>query len=815
MCRPSEPRSSAGEALRALGVVLAVAICCAAATPIAAQNPAGIEVRVEYLLRMKDSGLLPTPMLIAMLQDPFPETRVMALRVVASSSDPSQTLVLWEYVRDRDFRVRYEVMVAAGRLGPDGRDLALKGLGDGVPKVRQAAAWAACQGGVDALEPLLERMAEEQDIGVRATAVANIWRFGDAKWVPHAAAAAGSTEVQLRRAAAYSLARSARPEVKPSLRVLAADAEPVIRATAVAGLRRSPLAKDDLMVVTRALADPDPRVRTAACAVLSEQGDPALPSEPASSVAAMWASTEPQLAAAALGAAAARPEIGSDAALEDVVANGEPWSAREAMIALVRRGADGADEIAAEWLAGGELWQLEAVAAVAPVLGDEWEAKVAGREEAIVRLAWLEQLDPEQVAPRIEVLGKLVAGDPDPVVRAVALNLLSGANAAGDFAGLLELARSWASDEMPDARAAALVAALAVAADDEQQAMVLERAADDPDPAVTVLVVNAARSAGLAARSHEREPRHNRMWYLDLVDWMQRRHWLDVVTDRGTFRIRLDSLEAPISAREISDLAAAGFYDGLDFHRVVPNFVVQGGDPRGDGWGGPGFILPDEPAFRPFDAWRVGIATAGPNTGGSQLFITLMPADHLVGHYTNLGEVVAGREVLTRLRVGDRIREIEVFSGDEPPPPTPVLLGAVDWSELAVLAGWRDEYDEARPDPASIDRLESAAGSYRIVTVLGSWCSDSRREVPRLVKVLDELDTPVFSHEMIGVDRTRRIDDAELAASSGVERTVDRVATIVVFDTDGNELGRVVETPERPVEELLVEFIAPVEGWTE
>ncbi len=114
-------------------------------------------------------------------------------------------------------------------------------------------------------------------------------------------------------------------------------------------------------------------------------------------------------------------------------------------------------------------------------------------------------------------------------------------------------------------------------------ARVLEIATLDRNPAVAVLVINAARSAGLPARSQTRDLRHNSMWYLELVDWMQDNHWLDITTDRGTFRIRLDSLETPITAREVYDLAAAGFYDGLDFHRVVPNFVVQGGDPRGDG----------------------------------------------------------------------------------------------------------------------------------------------------------------------------------------------------------------------------------------
>ena len=81
------------------------------------------------------------------------------------------------------------------------------------------------------------------------------------------------------------------------------------------------------------------------------------------------------------------------------------------------------------------------------------------------------------------------------------------------------------------------------------------------------------------------------------------------------------------------------------------------------------------------------------------------------------------------------------------------------------------------------------------------------------MKILGSIDGTAIEHTMIGVDRTRRVDDAGLAAAAGVERTVERVPTIVVLDGDGIELGRVVETAERPIEELLVEFLAPVEGW--
>ena len=265
----------------------------------------------------------------------------------------------------------------------------------------------------------------------------------------------------------------------------------------------------------------------------------------------------------------------------------------------------------------------------------------------------------------------MVENDPDPTVRTRILSLLRSAEVAPGVEKLVGLYAAWKSDVMPDARAEALIAAVAASETTEERAGVIALGLSDRDPAVAAHLVNGARSLGMEATLPGREPRHGSLWYENLVDWVKEARWLDVATTRGSFRVRLDLAAAPLTSREISDLAADGFYDGLNFHRVVPNFVVQGGDPRGDGWGGPGFILPDEPSLKPFDSWRVGVATSGPETGGCQLFFTLLPADHLTGHYTNLGEVVAGRKVLTTIRVGDKILSITPLSGDPPPPLNP------------------------------------------------------------------------------------------------------------------------------------------------
>ena len=130
--------------------------------------------------------------------------------------------------------------------------------------------------------------------------------------------------------------------------------------------------------------------------------------------------------------------------------------------------------------------------------------------------------------------------------------------------------------------------------------------------------------------------------------------------ERGEVVIRLLGEEAPLHAANFKNWCERKFYDGLRIHRVVPNFVIQGGDPRGDGWGGAGEVVHDQFHMRPFTRGMVGMPTAGKDTGGSQFFITHSRQPHLDGNYTIFGEVISGMDVVDNTEVGDRILSSEV-----------------------------------------------------------------------------------------------------------------------------------------------------------
>ncbi|MGV3637737.1 MAG: peptidylprolyl isomerase, partial [Flavobacteriales bacterium] len=179
--------------------------------------------------------------------------------------------------------------------------------------------------------------------------------------------------------------------------------------------------------------------------------------------------------------------------------------------------------------------------------------------------------------------------------------------------------------------------------------------------AVQLLDGLAAKRDGLPAIAHH-APVHNHPLDRTKLRALQQGQRYRIVTNKGEIIIATDVNECPGSSLAFDSLVAAGYYNGRAFHRMVPNFVVQGGCPRGDGYGGMPWTLRTEIGRQPFVAGSVGLASAGPDTESCQFFITHSAAPHLDGRYTRFGQVVSGMEVVWKLQVGDLMERVEQVS---------------------------------------------------------------------------------------------------------------------------------------------------------
>jgi peptidyl-prolyl cis-trans isomerase B (cyclophilin B) len=142
----------------------------------------------------------------------------------------------------------------------------------------------------------------------------------------------------------------------------------------------------------------------------------------------------------------------------------------------------------------------------------------------------------------------------------------------------------------------------------------------------------------------------------------QRAYAARIETEKGTIRLELFARHAPRTVNNFVFLARQGFYDGVSFHRVIANFMIQGGDPTGSGRGGPGYRFADEIRGNPLkhEAGSLSMANAGPDTNGSQFFITHAPQPHLDGKHTVFGRVVEGQDVVNAIRQGDRMLRVTI-----------------------------------------------------------------------------------------------------------------------------------------------------------
>ena len=151
----------------------------------------------------------------------------------------------------------------------------------------------------------------------------------------------------------------------------------------------------------------------------------------------------------------------------------------------------------------------------------------------------------------------------------------------------------------------------------------------------------------------------------DKIDWsyisqIPHNQQIKIISSKGEILLRLFVNQAPVSVANFLKLAEKNYFDDKTIHRVVPNFVIQDGCPRGDGWGGPNYTICSEFALNYYSEGSLGMASAGKDTESSQWFITHSPTPHLDGRYTNFGQVIKGMDVVHKLEVGDKIIDVEI-----------------------------------------------------------------------------------------------------------------------------------------------------------
>jgi cyclophilin family peptidyl-prolyl cis-trans isomerase len=466
----------------------------------------------------------------------------------------------------------------------------------------------------------------------------------------------------VRAACAYALGRTARPEGVDAMRGLLADSDPFVRAWAARGLGEAG-ALEDLARLEPLLDDaaPSPRIQAVrAGARLLGRFSALPPIAWGDRLATRIDAEAPALRAAALEAAGRfLPHPALETAVRRRWLGGEPRERELAFSSLVEgRVADAAELVAAAAVAAEPRLRARAAEAAAKQGDLDTLARLAEDPVPAVRAAALEGLA-EGAGEALPALAERFLDDADPVVRATALDLAARKPgvAAARLAAAIDRGRR---DPVNDARMAGVraLAALAAALPAERGAVVeaLDRLRDDRDG-----LVRREAVAGLAGLGETRPPAgpyeldRGLDFYRGVLEQTAERRQVELVTDRGTLRVELACPEAPLTCLSFLQLARQGYFDGLTFHRVVPDFVVQGGDPRGDGWGGPGYALRDEINRLRYRRGALGMALSGPDTGGSQFFFTLSPQPHLDGGFTVFGRLLDGDAVLDELRQGDRI----------------------------------------------------------------------------------------------------------------------------------------------------------------
>jgi HEAT repeat protein/cyclophilin family peptidyl-prolyl cis-trans isomerase len=680
-------------------------------TPTRAVDSRNYEQKLASMIRLEDQRILRDP-----APPPPPPTRG---RAAATPLPPD----LVRYLTDDDMRVRRRAALAIGRVGlSEGVAPLVAALADGEAEVRQMAAFAlGLIGDRSARDPLMSALTDRSPL-VQGSAAEALGLLGDAGAADALSALAyqvlqsgalaqpPTDEDDLKRdtpAAAFRLAIYALVRLKANGQLIAAvldsAGQPRVRWWPVAYALQRIEDKRTLPALLTLAKEAHPHTRAFAVKGLGGLKDrQALP--------VLMPLLSSGTRAVLIEAVRALGRIGDPSSIDPLLkivndASADPLARLEAVTALggIRAPAtpavvdrlldmmtDSSPSMRAAALKSMAAWDREQFVAVLSGLDPDpqWSVRAQlasvfadlGADVGATRLlAMLADSDQRVIPSVLDALVKVKAPTAgavlldrlkadDPAVRSAAARGVGELKPADGAAALAEAFRFGQRDSTYSARTSALEALAKYGA---ESLPTIRSAFADKDWAVRVRAAQLARQLDPSGPDPAMQIRPAPTTLApDVYDGprllappVATQVYLD--TDRGSIQIELAVLDAPLTVENFLALARKGFFTGLGFHRVVPDFVIQAGDPRSDGEGGPGYSIRDELNQRPYLRGTVGMALESwPDTGGSQYFITHSPQPHLDAKYTVFGRVIGGMEVVDRIQPWDVIRKVRVWDGE-------------------------------------------------------------------------------------------------------------------------------------------------------
>jgi|CXWL01.1.fsa_nt_gi cyclophilin family peptidyl-prolyl cis-trans isomerase/HEAT repeat protein len=603
--------------------------------------------------------VLAVPRLIEKLRDEVAEVRRAAALALGLIGSPEAVAALTASLADADALTRGRAAEALSRIGQ-----ASSG-----PDIAQAFRRALPQtpSGVLRIRGDNPGRADDPWVELRLHLFA-LARLKDAASLANAVIGSETSPFVDWWAGVWAAARVGDPRLTPVLLAGAGAEDAAIRALAVKGLGAL---KDPahIGVIRKLATDREPAVVREALRAAARVGG----LEAAAVAALHLDSPNLVLKREALLALAALPPVSKyRVQVIENVGHTDPWVRSAAWPALIKIDAEDVG-IVLSTIGPDSDWQVRQ--AVAQALGEN-----LGERAASHLLAMLDDADPRVVPAVLSALASARGENAAPTlrdhvahtdmgIRAAAVEGLSSLQALGKGSYTQAFARAFDASIGDDDLEVRITVVDAVAKDRSEESRTLLRriAGSDPSRVVRQKALSALgegvappEETGLRLADARRltavyEPEAGALFSPRVL----------ISTRHGVIELALDVVEAPLTSMSFVRLAQAGFYNGLTFHRVIPGFVAQGGDPRGDGYGGPGFTLRCEYSGRPFGRGALGMATAGKDTAGSQFFIALEAQPHLDSNYTQFGQVLSGMDVVEKIRPGDVILRIDAFDGRE------------------------------------------------------------------------------------------------------------------------------------------------------